>query len=76
MVLEAMTMSARLYHNERWTEEDDKLLRSMSETGKSLTLMTVSLKRPMAHIKARAVDLGIGIPGTEIGKRRKHRQTA
>jgi len=69
-------MYARLYHNERWTEEDDKLLRTMSEAGKSLTLMAVKLKRPMAHIKARAADLGIGIPGTEIGKRRKQRQTA
>jgi hypothetical protein len=66
-------MSARLYHNERWTEEDDDLLRSMSETGKSLTLMTVKLRRPMAHIRARAIDLGIGIAGTEIGKRRKRR---
>jgi hypothetical protein len=66
-----MKMSARLYHNDRWTEEDDNLLRTMSQTGKSLTLMTVKLKRPMAHIKARAMDLGIGIPGTEIGKRRK-----
>jgi hypothetical protein len=67
-------MSARLYHTERWTEEDDTLLRTMSESGKSLTLMTVKLKRPMAQIKSRAVDLGIGIAGTEIGKRRKHRQ--
>ena len=69
-------MSARFYHNERWTEEDDTLLRTMSESGKSLTLMTVKLKRPMTQIKARALDLGIGIPGTEVGKRRKRRQTA
>jgi hypothetical protein len=27
-------MSARLYHNQRWTEEDDQLLRSMSDNGK------------------------------------------
>jgi hypothetical protein len=66
-------MSARIYNNERWTEEDDRLLRSMSEAGKSLTLMTVKLKRPMAHIKARAMDMGIGIPGTDIGKRRRQR---
>jgi hypothetical protein len=64
-------MPARLYHTQRWTEDDDNLLRTMSETGKSLTLMTAKLKRPIAHIKARAVDLGIGIPGTEIGRRRK-----
>ena len=68
-------MAARLYHNERWTDEDDRLLRTMSETGKSLTLMTVKLGRPMASIKARAEDLGIGIPGTGIGQRRKRRQT-
>ena len=36
-------MSARLYHNKRWSEEDDNLLRSMSQAGKSLTLMTVKL---------------------------------
>jgi hypothetical protein len=72
---EATTMAARLYHNERWTDEDDRLLRTMSETGKSLTLMTVKLGRPMASIKARAEDLGIGIPGTGIGQRRKRRQT-
>jgi hypothetical protein len=64
-------MSARLYHTQRWSEEDETLLRTMSATGKSLTLMTVKLNRPMAQIKARALDLGIGIPGTEIGKRRK-----
>jgi hypothetical protein len=71
-----MMMSARLCHNQRWIEEDDALLRTMSESGKSLTLMTVKLKRPMTQIKSRALDLGIGIPGTEIGKRRKQRQPA
>jgi hypothetical protein len=64
-------MAARIYHNQRWSEEDDRLLRSMSEAGESLTLMTAKLKRPMASIKARAEDLHIGIPGTEIGTRRK-----
>jgi hypothetical protein len=68
-------MAARIYHNARWTEEDDRLLRTMSESGKSLTLMTVKLKRPMASIRARAEDLGINIPGTEIGLRRKRRHT-
>ena len=69
-------MSGRLYHTQRWTEEDEALLRTMSAAGKSLTLMTVKLKRPMAQIKARAIDLGIGILGTEIGKGRKKRQSA
>jgi hypothetical protein len=64
-------MAARLYNTERWTEEDDRLLRTMSETGKSLTLMTARLKRPMTAIKARAEDLGIGIAGTDIGKRKR-----
>jgi hypothetical protein len=63
-------MAARLYNTERWTEEDDRLLRTMSETGKSLTLMTARLKRPMTAIRARAEDLGICIAGTDIGKRK------
>jgi hypothetical protein len=74
--LEATKMSARMYHTQRWTEEDDALLRNMSASGKSITLMTVKLNRPMAQIKARALDLEIGIPGTEIGKRRKNHQSA
>jgi hypothetical protein len=68
---EATKMSARLYHNKRWSEEDDNLLRSMSQAGKSLTLMTVKLNRPMASIRARAEDLGLGIAGTEIGRRKR-----
>ena len=69
-------MAARIYQNERWTEEDDRLLRTMCDAGKSLTLLTAKLKRPMASIKSRAEDLGINIPGTEIGRRRKRRQSA
>ena len=65
-------MPARLHSSDRWTEEDDEQLRSMSQTGKSITLMTVKLKRPMARIKSRASELGIGIPGTEIGTRKRH----
>jgi hypothetical protein len=42
-----------------WTAEEDRLLRSMAETGKSLTLMTAKLKRPISIIKRRAQDLGI-----------------
>jgi hypothetical protein len=71
LALEATKMSARLYHNQRWSEEDDNLLRSMSQAGKSLTLMTVKLNRPMASIRARAEDLGLGIAGTEIGRRKR-----
>jgi hypothetical protein len=70
-----MMMSTPQSRTLRWSEEDDRLLRAMSEAGKSLTLMTVKLNRPMASIKARAADLGIAIPGTEIGKR-KHRRSA
>jgi hypothetical protein len=64
-------MAARIYGNPRWTEEEERLLRTMCETGKSLTLMTAKLKRPMAHIKARAHDLGINIPGTGISLKRR-----
>jgi hypothetical protein len=69
----AMKMSARLYNNERWTEEDDKLLQSMSESGKSLTLITAKLKRSMASIKVRATDLGIPIAGTDISLRKRRK---
>jgi hypothetical protein len=67
-------MFSRKYNNRRWSEEDDRLLRRMSEAGKSLTLMAVKLDRPMPSIKARAEDLSIAIAGTNIGKRRKLRQ--
>jgi hypothetical protein len=66
-------MSNPQFRAARWSEDDDRLLREMSEAGKSLTLMTVKLNRPMASIKARAADLGIAIPGTEIGKRKQRR---
>ena len=68
-------MFTRKQH-ERWSEEDDRALRTMSEAGKSLTLITVKLNRPMASIKARAADLHIPLPGTEIGHRRKRKETA
>ena len=71
LAIEATMMAARLYNIERWTEEDDRLLRTMSETGKSLTLMTARLKRPMTAIRARAEDLGLCIAGTDIGKRKR-----
>jgi hypothetical protein len=61
---------------ERWSEQDDSLLRAMSEAGKSLTLITVRLNRAIASIKARAADLSIQLPGTEIGRQRKRKQTA
>jgi hypothetical protein len=70
-----MTMFTRKQY-ERWSEEDDKVLRTMSEAGKSLTLITVKLRRPMASIKARAADLHISVPGTEIGHRRRRKQPA
>ena len=66
-------MAARIYDNQRWTEEDDNLLRSMSASGKSLTLMCAKLNRPMKSIKSRAEDLHIGIPGTGIGQRKRPR---
>jgi hypothetical protein len=38
---------------ERWTDEDDRLLRTMSGAEKSLTLITAKLNRPIPSIKAR-----------------------
>lgn len=64
-------MAVRTYNHQRWSEEDDKLLCTMTETGKSLTLMIVKLKRPIASIRSRAIELGICLPGTRIGLRRK-----
>jgi hypothetical protein len=43
----------------KWTEDEDCLLRSMADTGKSLTLITAKLGRPVLVIKRRAHDLGI-----------------
>ncbi len=59
-------MAVRLWNIQRWTDEDDELLRSMSASGKSLTLMVVKLNRSMTSIKARALDIGVTIPGTKI----------
>jgi hypothetical protein len=44
LALEATTMFTRKQY-ERWSEEDDRALRTMSEAGKSLTLITVKLNR-------------------------------
>jgi len=52
-------------HGRFWSEEDDNLLRAMAAAGKSLTLMTVKLGRPMRTIKARAQDLHIPLPGED-----------
>ena len=68
---EATMMTARLSNNQRWTDADDQLLSSMCTSGKSLTLITAKLKRPMNAIRARAEDLHINIPGTGIAIRRK-----
>lgn len=53
-----------------WTEEDDNLLRSMAAAGKSITLMTVKLGRPIRIIKARAQDLHIVLPGEDKNRKR------
>ena len=65
----------RKTRHERWSAEDDELLREMSHAGKSITLMTVKLNRPIASIKARAADIGVAIPGTKIGRRSKPRRS-
>ena len=63
---QTLTMSTSIKrHGRFWTEEDDNLLRAMAAAGKSLTLMTVKLDRPMRTIKARAQDLHIPLPGED-----------
>jgi hypothetical protein len=37
------------------------------DSGKSITLMTLKLKRPIASIKARAQDIGVGISARKSG---------
>lgn len=53
-----------------WTEEEDNLLRSMAAAGKSLTLMTAKLGRPIRIIKSRAHDLHILLPGEDKNTKR------
>ena len=57
-------------HTRFWTEEDDNLLRAMAAAGKSITLMTVKLGRPIRTIKARAQELGIPLPGEDKNTKR------
>jgi hypothetical protein len=64
-----MTTSANR-HGRFWTEEDDKLLRAMAADGKSITLMTVKLRRPIRTIKARAQELHIPLPGEDKNTKR------
>lgn len=63
---QTLTMSTSIKrHGRFWTEEDDNLLRAMAAAGKSLTLMTVKLRRPMRAIRARAQDLHIPLRGED-----------
>ncbi len=57
-------------HGRFWTEEDDNQLRSMAAAGKSITLMTVKLGRPIRTIKARAQELHIALPGEDKNTKR------
>lgn len=59
----AVMFTRRTCH-EPWSAEDDELPRTMCHAGKSITLMTVKLNRPIASIKARAADIGVNILGT------------
>jgi hypothetical protein len=58
------------HHNRFWTEDDDNLLRAMAAAGKSITLMTVKLGRPIRTIKARAQELHIVLPGEDKNTKR------
>jgi hypothetical protein len=53
-----------------WTEEDDNLLRSMAAAGKSITMMTLKLGRPIRIIKSRAQHLHIVLPGEDKNTKR------
>ena len=53
-----------------WTEDDDNLLRSMAAAGKSITLMTVKLGRPIRVIKSRAHELHIALAGEDKNTKR------
>jgi hypothetical protein len=53
-----------------WTEDEEKLLRSMAAAGKSITLMTAKLGRPIRQIKSRAHDLHIVLPGEDKNTKR------
>ena len=57
-------------HGRFWTEEDDDLLRAMAAAGKSITLMTVKLGRPMRTIRSRAQELHIPLPGEDGNTKR------
>src|SRR5215218_1389538 len=63
-----MMPGTRIHRASRWTEDDDNLLRTLAEAGKSLTILGVQLNRPMTAVKTRAQDLGIRIAGTQIGQ--------
>jgi hypothetical protein len=66
--LKTLTMTKR--NNRFWTEDDDNLLRSMAAAGKSITLMTAKLGRPIRVIKSRAQELRIALPGEDRNTRR------
>lgn len=51
-------------------DDDDNLLRSMAAAGKSITLMTVKLGRPIRVIKSRAQELHIALPGEDKNTKR------
>ena len=57
-------------HGRFWTEKDDNLLRAMAAAGKSITLMTAKLGRPIRTIKARAQELHIALPGEDRNTKR------
>ena len=66
--LKTLAMTKRNFR--LWTEDDDNLLRSMAAAGKSITLMTVKLGRPIRVIKSRAQELHIALPGEDKNTKR------
>ena len=50
-----------------WTPEEEALLRSMRQAGKSTTLISAKLNRTVAAIKERASKIGAALKRTKLG---------
>jgi hypothetical protein len=57
----------RLVSNRPWTPEEESLLRSMREAGKSTTLISAKLKRTVISIKWRASKIGVSFKQKKAG---------
>jgi hypothetical protein len=58
-------MTRRLV-NRTWTAEEDDLLRTLLEGGKSTTLIAGKLKRSVMAVKGRACKTGVSLNGIKL----------